>query len=93
MALEETGDGIPDIGARQAVRTLDIALSAEEVAKSVQLPLAALMVLGGAHDLAIALQPCSETRCLAHVFAGADQDKRTVSRYVESLRQELEAAA
>ena len=93
VALEETGDDIPDIGSRQAVRTLDIALSAEGVAKGMQHPQSALMVLGGEHDLAVALQPCSQTHCLAHVFAGADQDKKTVSRYVESLRQELEAAA
>lgn len=93
VTLEPTGADIPEIGKRRPVRSMDVAVAAEYVASRLGHALSSLIVVGGLHDLAVALQPSTESTCMVHAFAGPDQDRKTVSRHLEHLRVELEAAA
>ena len=93
VTLSEASSSIPDVGDRKPVRTLDVSLSAEAVAKKMGQTLSELFVLGGEHDLAIAPQPSSPDSCLLHVFAGSNQDPKEVSRHIERKRIELESDA
>lgn len=90
VALGHSDTPIPDIGTRIPVRSMDIARSADEVAQHLGHPLSALIIPGDGHDLAIALQPCTSNSCLIHVFAGANQDRKQVSRHLEQLRRDIE---
>ena len=93
VALEPTGATIPDVGERRPVRSLDVTASAGDIAKRLGQTASSLVVVGGPHDLALALQPATDDSCVVHAFAGWDQDRKTVSRYLEQLRADLEAAA
>ncbi|MDG1997619.1 MAG: Rieske (2Fe-2S) protein [Amylibacter sp.] len=92
VALGTINGDVPDIGDRIPIRSLDISCGAPAIARYFNHPQDPLIVLKGKYDLAIALQPSTSRSCFAHVFAGAGQDKKIVSRYVEKLRDELEAA-
>ncbi|MEL6837899.1 MAG: Rieske 2Fe-2S domain-containing protein [Pseudomonadota bacterium] len=92
LSQKHTGANPPDIGMRKPTRTIDIALSAETVAGLLGQPLWPVIVLGGTYDMAIALQPCNAHLCLAHICAAPDHDRKEVSRHVENLRREWEAA-
>lgn len=91
VALRPTQAPLPDLGARRAIRSMDVAVSAETVAAKLNQPFAAVITLGGVHDIALALQPGTDTNSLLHAFAAPDQDRKTVSHALEHLRDELEA--
>lgn len=92
VALQPTQVAPPDFGGRRAIRSMGVALSAETVAAHLNQPLKSVMMIGGAHDIALAVQPSTDTDCLLHAFAAPDQDRKTVSRFLEKMRYELEAA-
>lgn len=92
VAWQPTQAKTPDAEGRRPVRSLEITRPAAEVAERLRQPLSSLMMLGGAYDLAVAPQPSTEKRCLLHAFAGAKQDRKEVSRYLEEMRSELEGA-
>lgn len=93
VALQPTQVPVPDLGARHAIRSLDVALSAETVAAKLDQRLTSVILVGGLHDIALAIQPGTDTGCLLHAFAAPDQDRKAVSQALEYLRNELEAAA
>ncbi|NKB28474.1 MAG: Rieske 2Fe-2S domain-containing protein [Rhodobacteraceae bacterium] len=93
VALQPTQAPVPDLGARRAIRSIDVALPAQTVAAKLNQPFAPVIALGGVHDLSLALQPSTDADCLLHAFAAPDQDRKTVSHALEHMRNELEAAA
>lgn len=90
VSLRPTGTQVPHIGVRRPVRSMDVSVAAESVARHFGYALAPLIAVGGVHDLAVALQPSTENTCMLHAFAGLDEDRKTVSRHLEQLRAELE---
>ena len=92
FALHDTDAKLPDLGFRQAVRTVDIGLPADAVASKLGHGMTSLISLGGLYDLAIALQPSTDNSCLIPAFAGVDQDRKDVSRHLEQMRMDLEHA-
>ena len=92
VALGQVKDDIPDVGDRIPIRSIDILRPTSEIAQHFDHPQDSLVVLNDSYDLAIALQPSTPRSCFAHIFAGAGQDRKMVSRYVEKLRNEMEAA-
>lgn len=93
VALEDTAADIPDVSGRMPIRSLDIALPAQTVAEKLGHPLSAFIEIGGAFDLALALQPRSEASCMIHAFAAVDQNCKQVSRHLEEMRHDLETAS
>ncbi len=93
VALQPTQAAVPELGARRAIRSLAVQLSAETLATRLKQPFGPVITLGGAHDIALAVQPSTDTDCLLHAFAAPDQDRKAVSLALEHLRDELEAAA
>lgn len=93
VALQDTQADVPDVGERQPVRSLDMALSAEALAHQLDQPLAPVMAVGGPFDVALAVQPRNEKSCFVHALAAAEQDRKTVSRHLEDMRHDLEASA
>ncbi len=91
-ALEAPQSDPPGLEGRRALRTIDVALSAPELTQKLGEPLQPIIRLGGAEDLACALQPCSDTHCLMHVLIKDGQDPWVVSRAAEDMRATLEAA-
>ena len=68
VALEPTDADIPRIGSRRPVRSMDVGSAAGDVARQLGHALSPLIVIGGAHDLALALQPSTEnTLSLIHI--------------------------
>ena len=93
VALQPTQAMLPSLGARRAIRSLNVALSAETVAARLDQPFESVITLGGVHDIALAVQPSTDANCLLHAFADPDQDRKSVSQALEQLRNKLEAAA
>lgn len=93
VALEPTAADIPRIGSRRPVRSMDVTVAAEDVAGQLGHSLSPLIVIGGAHDLALALQPSTKNTCMLHAFAGVDQDRIKVSRHLEQIRAGMEDKA
>ncbi|WP_227269723.1 Rieske 2Fe-2S domain-containing protein [Roseobacter weihaiensis] len=92
VALAPTQAKTPDAEGRRPVRSLEITLPVAKVAEGLGHPMSSLMVLGGVYDLAVALQPSTQHSCVLHAFAGADQERKQVSRHLEKMRAELESA-
>ncbi len=93
VAVKDTRKGVPDIGDRRPIRSIDIQLPAEVVAEHLGQSFSSLLLLGGEFDLAVALQPVSSTSCLIHALAAPDHDRKNVSRHLERMRSSLEATA
>jgi hypothetical protein len=93
VSLEANDHDVPSTLGRQPVRSIDVSLSAVETAAQLGTKLDDLFVLGGEYDLALAIQPSSTDACVLHALAGGAQDRKTVSRYLETMRAELEGAA
>ncbi|MEM9320524.1 MAG: Rieske (2Fe-2S) protein [Pseudomonadota bacterium] len=93
VALEATDSTVPETGDRVPVRSLDVAVSAADVAAMLGLDLAPVLPVDGPFDIALAVQPSGPSHCLVHAVAGSGADPKTVSRHLEDLRNEWEAAA
>ncbi|MEM1129007.1 MAG: Rieske 2Fe-2S domain-containing protein [Pseudomonadota bacterium] len=92
VAFEPTAAPPPETGGRVPVRSLEVSRSAPAIAADIGHDLSPLIVLGGSHDLAIALQPSSDDRTFLHAFTGAGRDRKAASRALEDLRCDLEGA-
>ncbi|MEM6460356.1 MAG: Rieske 2Fe-2S domain-containing protein [Pseudomonadota bacterium] len=93
ISLAASDESPPETGGREPVRSLPFAGSAERVARFVDADLDALAVLGGEADLAVAIQPVSDTACMVHAFAANGYDPKSVSVQLESMRGEFEELA
>lgn len=90
VSLEATDQPLPELGGRVPVRSVPIALSAENVAAHFGAGSAPTVAVVSDHDTVLALQPCTDSLTMAHVLASPDADPKAVSRWMEDLRATLE---
>lgn len=93
VSLDQNDQDPPSTKDRQPVRSMDVSLSAVAVVDKMGADSVDILVLGGEYDLALAVQPSTDQACVLHALAGPTQDRKTVSRYLEQMRAELEGTA
>ncbi|MEP1768822.1 MAG: Rieske (2Fe-2S) protein [Sulfitobacter sp.] len=91
VALEGGDMPLPETHGRAPVRSMEINVAAEALIKQLGGADGQMIVLDGAQDIAVSVQPSTAATSVMHVMAGADQDFKHVSRYMEDLRSTLEA--
>ncbi|WP_439119081.1 Rieske 2Fe-2S domain-containing protein [Marivita sp.] len=90
VSLNKTDSALPALGGRKPVRSLPINLSATDLAAHFGAEDYTTIAVVSDHDVLIAVQPCTDNACMAHVLASPDTDRTTVSRWLEDLRATLE---
>ncbi len=90
VSLNKTDSALPALGGRKPVRSLSINLSATDLAAHFGAEDYTTIAVVSDHDVLIAVQPCTDNACMAHVLASPDTDRTTVSRWLEDLRATLE---
>lgn len=83
----------PDVAGRRAVRSIGIACSAGAVAAHFGVSETAVILPPSDFDVALALQPSGADACVVHALAAPDRERKDVSRWLETLRRDLEKAA
>jgi hypothetical protein len=92
VALNTTAETPPSLAGRMPLRSMEIVMPADRLARSLERKLAPVIEIGGAFDLAIAVQPSTQDSCVIHAFADESADRKLVSRHLEKLRSQLEGA-
>ena len=93
VSLEGTAAATPDLSGRQPVRSLAVNCPVSEVAKRFGADTSEVIDAGTENEIGLALQPVDGHRSVIHALAGKAENRRHVSRWLESLRRDLEGAA
>lgn len=93
VSLQGTAAATPDTSGRHAVRSLPVDRPVSEVAMRFGADSREVIDAGTPNDIGLALQPVDDRRCMIHALAGKAENRKDVSRWLESLRQDLEGAA
>jgi hypothetical protein len=93
ISLEPNDQDPPSTLSRRPVRSMDISLSAVSIVDQLGAAVDGVIVIGGEHNIALALQPSMNDACVVHALADPNQDRKTVSIYLEQMRAELEGTA
>ena len=90
VSLTETDSPLPMLGGREPIRSLQISLSAPDLAAHFGAHSFTTIAVVSDHDALLAVQPCTDRTCMVHALAAPDADRKVVSRWLEDLRATLE---
>lgn len=90
VSLTETDSPLPMLGGREPIRSLQISLSAPDLAAHFGAHSFTTIAVVSDHEVLLAVQPCTDRTCMVHALAAPDADRKVVSRWLEDLRATLE---
>lgn len=93
VELRPTDAERPSLGGLRGVRSLTIDAPAEQVARHFGHGPGAILHLGTADNITLALQPIDAQHCAAHALSDASADRTQVSRWLEQQRCLIEGQA
>lgn len=93
VALRPTDADCPSLAGLRGVRSLAIDAPAEQVANHFGHQPSAVLRLGTADSITLALQPMDATHCTVHALADESADRTEISRWLEHQRRVIEGQA